>query len=74
MEREYGSLICLQYYDLRDEIMQAKSRDVEEPTEEEITKTRQIYDTNEPQARAIIAATNAGSGFSLIQGYAKAIS
>lgn len=53
--------------------MQAKSRDVEEPTEEEISKTRQIYDTNEPQARAIIAATNAGSGFSLIQGYAKAI-
>ncbi|TGZ79287.1 hypothetical protein EX30DRAFT_115713 [Ascodesmis nigricans] len=68
LEREYGSLIALQYYDLREEIMMAKSREVEEPTQDEISKTCQLYDTNEPQARAIIAATSAGSGFSLIQG------
>lgn len=68
LEREYGSLICLQYYDLRSEILEAKSKEVEEPTESDIKQIMQVYDTNEPQARAIIAATSPGAGFSLIQG------
>jgi senataxin len=68
LEREYGSLVCLQYYDLRDEILEAKPRDLVEAEPAQIKQMQDIYTVNEPQAKAIISATN-GLGFTLIQGY-----
>lgn len=59
--------MCLQYYDLRDEILEAKSRDLVEADPAEVKRMRDIYTVNDPQAKAIISATN-GLGFTLIQG------
>ncbi|KAI5813275.1 AAA domain-containing protein, partial [Pyronema omphalodes] len=67
LEREYASLICLQYYDLKEEILLAKPGELIEPTADQITMTQDLYNVNEPQAKAIIAATNS-NGFTLIQG------
>ncbi|KAI5804900.1 SEN1 N terminal-domain-containing protein [Geopyxis carbonaria] len=67
LEREYGSLICLQYYDLRTEILNATPRKLVEADESRVAKTQELYNVNEPQAKAIISATS-GSGFTLIQG------
>ncbi|KAF8540202.1 SEN1 N terminal-domain-containing protein [Trichophaea hybrida] len=67
LEREYASLICMQYYDLREEILTAKPSPLVEPTEAQVTKTKDLYNVNEPQAKAIIAAVSS-TGFTLIQG------
>ena len=61
-------MVCLQYYDLRDEILTAKPSKVEEPTESQIEKTVALYKVNEPQAKAIISSVSS-TGFTLIQGY-----
>jgi senataxin len=60
-------LICMQYYDLREEILAAKPSPLVEPTEAQVTKTKDLYNVNEPQAKAIIAAVSR-TGFTLIQG------
>jgi senataxin len=67
LEREYGALMCLKYYDLEDEILNARPSPLEEPTEAQVKRTRGLYEVNEPQARAIISAVK-NTGFTLIQG------
>lgn len=59
--------MCLKYYDLEDEIINARPSPLEEPTEAQINRTRGLYEVNEPQARAIISAVK-NTGFTLIQG------
>ena len=57
----------MQYYDLKEEILLAKPSPLKEATESQLAKTRETYNVNEPQAKAIIAAVSS-SGFTLIQG------
>jgi senataxin len=57
----------MQYYDLREEILTAKPSALAEPTEDEVKKTEDLYNCNEPQANAIISAVT-NTGFTLIQG------
>lgn len=61
-------MMCLQYYDLEYEIINAKPTEILEPTETQIKRTKGLYNVNEPQARAILSAVT-NSGFTLIQGY-----
>jgi hypothetical protein len=61
-------MMCLQYYDLEHEIINAKPAELEEPTEVQVKRTKNLYTVNEPQARAIISAIK-NTGFTLIQGY-----
>lgn len=61
-------MLCMQYYDLRDEILTAKPSELEEHSETAIAKTKEAYDVNEPQAKAIISSVSS-TGFTLIQGY-----
>lgn len=61
-------MMCLQYYDLEHEIINAKPTELEEPTEAQVKRTKNLYTVNEPQARAIISAIK-NTGFTLIQGY-----
>ena len=56
------------YYDLLDEILHAKPSPLVKPSDDEVEHMRSNYQVNEPQARAICAATN-NEGFTLIQGY-----
>jgi len=60
--------MCMQFYDLREEILTAKPSPLVEPTEAQVEKTKSIYNVNEPQAKAILSAVS-GTGFNLIQGY-----
>lgn len=61
-------MMCLQYYDLEYEIINAKPTEILDPTETQIKRTKGLYNVNEPQARAILSAVT-NSGFTLIQGY-----
>ncbi|KAL7273605.1 DEAD-box type RNA helicase [Rhizina undulata] len=67
LEREYSALICLQYYDLRDEILKAVPSESEYFTESQVNRTKNLYSVNEPQAKAILSAVK-NTGFTLIQG------
>lgn len=67
LEREYGALLSLMYYDLLDEILNARPSHISPPSEEQLKHMETTYQVNEPQARAICAATN-NEGFTLIQG------
>ena len=67
LEREYGALLSLKYYDLLDEILDGRPSPLMKPTGDQVEYTRSNYQVNEPQARAICAATNS-EGFTLIQG------
>ena len=67
LEREYGALLSLKYYDLLDEILDGKPSPFMESTSDQVEYTRSNYQVNEPQARAICAATKS-EGFTLIQG------
>ncbi|RPB27518.1 hypothetical protein L211DRAFT_552360 [Terfezia boudieri ATCC MYA-4762] len=67
LEREYGALLSLAYYDLLDEILHARPSPLVKPLDDEVEHMRSNYQVNEPQARAICAATNS-EGFTLIQG------
>ena len=60
-------MMCMQYYDLRKEILTARPSDIVEPSAAQVAKTQEVYNVNEPQAKAIISATT-GTGFTLIQG------
>ncbi|KAK9455857.1 SEN1 N terminal-domain-containing protein [Dipodascopsis uninucleata] len=67
IEREYSSLQALPYYDLMDQILQAKPANLIRSDQAKIRKFQSVYNVNAPQAGAIIAAIE-GSGFTLIQG------
>ncbi|KAG5361939.1 Helicase SEN1 [Yarrowia sp. C11] len=67
IEREYASLKALEWYDLKDEILQAKASPLPKGSPSEISKIQQTYKVNDSQAAAIYGSLH-NSGFSLIQG------
>lgn len=67
IEREYSSLVGLQYYDLANDIITATPRVVDHISQARIDEMKRIYNVNDSQANAI-AGTVDNDGFSLIQG------
>jgi senataxin len=71
LEREYGALKGLQYYDLCDEIIRAKPSPLLTYGDKQIDPLIANYDVNQAQARAIKSAID-NDAFTLIQGYVAA--
>ncbi|KAK5175332.1 DEAD-box type RNA helicase [Saxophila tyrrhenica] len=67
LEREYGALQALQYYDLCNQIIRAKPSKRMNYSEKQITAYQDIWNVNKAQSGAINAALE-NEGFSLIQG------
>lgn len=67
VEREYSSLKGLQYYDLCDEILEAKPTKPLLISSDESKRMCEMYNVNSSQARAIVGSS-INEGFSLIQG------
>jgi senataxin len=68
LEREYGALVALQYYDLCDEIIKAKPSPLLEYSDRHLKTIRDNYNVNYAQAKAIASAMD-NDAFTLIQGY-----
>ncbi|CAD6502733.1 BgTH12-05323 [Blumeria graminis f. sp. triticale] len=66
-QREYAALSSLEYYDLCNEILEAKPSPHQNYSEEKINSTVAKYQLNKGQAKAILSA-NDNDGFTLIQG------
>jgi senataxin len=67
LEREYGALKGLQYYDLCDEIIRAKPSPLLTYSDKHTDPLVQNYDVNKAQAKAIKSAID-NDAFTLIQG------
>lgn len=67
LEREYGALLGLQYYDLCDEITQAVPSPLLKYSTEKISKICNMYELNQAQAKAVQSAMD-NDAFTLIQG------
>ena len=67
LEREYGALMALPYYDLCEEIVKAKPSPLLDYTEEELGPFKQTYAVNSAQAKAVKSALD-NDAFTLIQG------
>lgn len=67
LEREYGALMALQYYDLCDEIIRAKPSPILTYSDTSIKPIADNYSVNEAQAKAIKSAID-NDAFTLIQG------
>ena len=67
LEREYGALMALQYYDLCDEIIRAKPSPILEYSSEVLQPIKKHYNVNMAQARAVKSALD-NDAFTLIQG------
>jgi senataxin len=67
LEREYGALKGLQYYDLCDEIIRAKPSPLLTYKDSQIQPLISNYNVNPAQARAIKSAID-NDAFTLIQG------
>ena len=72
--REYGALQGLPWYDpiLLSNILGARSAKMPRLDEEDIRDAQRSFDTNEPQARAILGAMSI-EGLALIQGCVKSM-
>jgi senataxin len=68
LEREYGALTGLQYYDLCDEICQAKPSPLLTYKDTQLDPLISNYNVNRAQAKAIKSAID-NDAFTLIQGY-----
>lgn len=68
LEREYGALLGLQYFDLCDEIIKARPSPLLQYSEKQIAPLVANYQINTAQARAVKSAID-NDGFTLIQGY-----
>ena len=66
-QREYAALSSLEYYDLCDEVLEAKPSPIQKYGEEKVSMTSARYNLNKGQAQAILSA-NDNDGFTLIQG------
>ena len=69
LEREYGALLGLQYFDLCDEIIRAKASPLLTYTDKYLEPIVSNYKVNTAQARAVRSAID-NDAFTLIQGYA----
>lgn len=67
LEREYGALLGLQYFDLCDEIIKARPSPLLQYSEKQITPLVANYKINVAQAKAVKSAID-NDGFTLIQG------
>ncbi|PGH11387.1 hypothetical protein AJ79_04888 [Helicocarpus griseus UAMH5409] len=67
VEREYGALMALQYYDLSDEIIKAKPSPILNYTQESLKPIIDTYKVNPAQAKAVKSAMD-NDAFTLIQG------
>lgn len=67
VEREYAALESLQYYDLLDEVLEAKPSPLLNYGDEAIDSVMRTYFLNRGQAKAIMNAKD-NDGFTLIQG------
>lgn len=67
LEREYGALKGLQYYDLCDEIIRAKPSPLLTYSDKQIDPLVENYNLNKAQARAVKSAMD-NDAFTLIQG------
>lgn len=67
LEREYGALQGLQYYDLCNQIVKAKPSPRFNFSEKQIAQFQDVWNVNRAQSEAINAALD-NEGFSLIQG------
>ncbi|KAF1929336.1 DNA-binding protein SMUBP-2 [Didymella exigua CBS 183.55] len=67
LEREYGALKGLQYYDLCDEIIRAKPSPLLAYTDKQIDPLMENYNLNKAQAKAVKSAID-NDAFTLIQG------
>lgn len=67
LEREYGALMALQYYDLFDEIIRAKPSPILDYKEEVLRPIEKTYNVNLAQAKAVKSALD-NDAFTLIQG------
>lgn len=67
MNREYGALMGLPYYDLFQTVMDPPRRALYNVSAREVNEAMVTYGVNEPQARAILGSLQT-KGFSLIQG------
>ena len=68
LEREYGALLGLQYFDLCDEIIKAKASPLLTYTDKYLEPIVSNYKVNIAQARAVRSAID-NDAFTLIQGY-----
>ncbi|KAJ9603337.1 DEAD-box type RNA helicase [Cladophialophora chaetospira] len=67
LEREYGALKALQYYDLYDEIIRAKPSPILDYKDEVLRPIEKTYNLNFAQAKAVKSALD-NDAFTLIQG------
>ena len=70
LEREYGALQGLKYYDLCDEIVKARASPLLKYTDKQIEPLIAVYKVNAAQAKAVKSAID-NDAFTLIQGYLK---
>ncbi|RDW92450.1 hypothetical protein BP5796_01844 [Coleophoma crateriformis] len=66
-QREYAALSSLEYYDLCNEVLEAKPSPLQKYSEEKTASISTKYNLNKGQAQAILSA-NDNDGFTLIQG------
>lgn len=66
-QREFAALSSLEYYDLCNEVLEAKPSPIQRYSEERISQIASKYTLNKGQAQAILSA-NDNDGFTLIQG------
>ncbi|KAJ9253446.1 hypothetical protein DTO207G8_4179 [Paecilomyces variotii] len=67
LEREYGALMALQYYDLCDEIIRAKPSPILDYSDITLKPIAENYNVNPAQAKAVKSALD-NDAFTLIQG------
>ena len=67
LEREYGALLGLKYFDLCDEITRARPSPLLTYTDAHLSPLAKIYDVNRAQAKAVRSAVD-NDAFTLIQG------
>ena len=67
LEREYGALLGLKYFDLCDEITRAKPSPLLKYSESQLNSLVGIYDVNQAQAKAVRSAVE-NDAFTLVQG------
>jgi senataxin len=67
LEREYGALMALPYYDLCDEIIKAKPSPLLDYTTQQLEPFMKTYEVNSAQAKAVKSALD-NDAFTLIQG------
>ena len=68
LEREYGALLGLQYYDLCDEIIKAKPSPLLKYSDQQLAPITENYSLNLAQSKAVRSAMD-NDAFTLIQGY-----